>query len=141
MRSDFLSVHIDDRLIVDGSEIENRMFASMRLMTEIALIPHTTFVEKQTFALSVPVARNLQTIGTVEIVFHQILGACGFLIPEESRTALLHTVVVETFFLYIYYTFPITIQRFTRTAKRIINQWNFYSLDLKARHGHQYHYE
>ena len=93
--ADFLAVDEDHGAIVGGAEPDEDAVAGGRRAIEFALVPDGAFVEHEVGALRVPIARDLEAGGGIEVVFDEVALGLRLLVGAEAAIGLRFVAIVE----------------------------------------------
>ena len=89
------AVDEDHGAVVGRAEPDEDAVSGRRGTIEFAFVPDRAFVEHQVGALRVPIAGNLQAVGGIEIVFHEVALGFRFLVGAEPAIGLRLVAIVE----------------------------------------------
>ena len=115
MVSHMVAVHVDMRIVVHSTEIEQRApllrFELRTLNVELLIEPHRAFIEEQPLVARVPIGGQLHLFSLVEVIFYEVFRLLRFSVAEESPARRVHTIVVVAFLLHVNDVVPLAIER------------------------------
>ena len=106
------AVKSDHGFIISGAEIEEGSAALLRAGIEMLPVPDCTFIEIELRTLSIPVARDLEFISGIEVVFYQLGRVLVIAVIRKEGLRVLHrlaTIVVVAGLIEVDERFPVAV--------------------------------
>src|ERR1035437_4150781 len=110
VRAELFAVQVHEGLVVRGAEIEVETRAGLALEVESLSVPDGAFVEEETFALRVPIARYVELSRSVEVVLDEIALVLWLGVEEIAVLGGLQAEIVVPVLVRIHDSAPLPIQ-------------------------------